>query len=145
MRTCRAPAVVGMLAALATTNCSLMLSKPPPQRPMATFDDCSASTLPVWFDGYWVATSASFALVGFGGAALRYSQAKDDTQPSWDARPDTSAMSTLLAIGGISTAVTIALIQSARYGVRSSEACQAARAELLTRPPFYVEPPAAGP
>ena len=120
-----------------------MLSRPPPPTPLATFYDCDDSRSPIWLDGFWIANTGSVALATLGGAALRYSQARDDTAPSWEPRADTSGLSPLLIMGAIATGVTIALIQSARYGARSAEACTAARMELLSRPPVYLAPPPA--
>ncbi len=145
MKIGRPPAACCVVVALAMSSCSAMLSRPPPPTPLATLYDCDDSRSPIWLDGFWIANSGGLALAAFGGAALRYSQAKDDTAPSWDPRPDTSALSTLLVIGAIATGVTVALVQSARYGARSADACTAARMELLSRPPFYPVPPAAVP
>ena len=139
MKTSRAATTCCLIAALATSSCSFMMSKPPPPRraPIATFYDCSDSTVPVWMDGYWILNAGAVALVGFGGAAARDSQARDDIAPSWNARPDSSDVYTLLAIGALATGATIGLIYSAMYGARSADACVTARADFLSRQPVY--------
>jgi len=95
----------------------------------------------VWLDGFLIVDAGAVALAGFGGAAVRSSEAKNDIAPSWNPRPDTSGLMTLLAIGTIATGVTVGLIYSALYGARSADACVAARADLLSRPPVYLAPP----
>jgi len=141
MSTSRRAAACCLVAAMATTGCSAMLSKPPRQAPIVSFYDCSDSKLPVLLDGFWIIDAGAVALAGFGGAAIRNSQAKDDIAPSWNPRPDTSGLMTLLAIGTVATGVTVGLIYSALYGARSADACIAARADLLSRPPVYLAPP----
>ena len=127
---------------MVTAGCSVMLSRPPPSTPMESYADCNNSTLPVWLDGYLALSAASLALIGFGGAALRHSQSKDEIVPSWDPNRGSSGLSPLLTLGVISAAATFGLIQSARYGLRSAEQCDAARAEFLIDRGW--QPPPAG-
>ena len=114
-----------------------MLSKPPPRTPIATFYDCSDSTLPVWLDGYLILNAGAVALAGFGGAAIVHDEAKDAVAPSWNPRPNQSGVPTLLIVGTLATGATIGLIYSAIYGARSADACVAAREDFLSRPPVY--------
>jgi hypothetical protein len=127
--------VAALAAGAPLVGCSPLLSVPPPKTPLVALDQCSTSRFPAGADIYWAVNAASLALLFWGGAAVEYSNNQTATVPSWDPKP--LKVGTGWLVGGVlSTAATVALIQSARYGLKSARDCEQAQVELMLRSPY---------
>jgi hypothetical protein len=126
---------------VALVGCSPLASRPPPRRPLAYPDECSTSRWPVVGDAYLAANTGGLALLFVGAAAVEAERNSNAVVPSWDTHPLTVDKGLLIG-AGLSVAATVALIASARYGLESARACDAAQTQ------FYVGhvgmPPAPG-
>jgi hypothetical protein len=124
-------------------GCSLIASQPPPTQPLRTMSECSDSRLPVYGDIYLAINTGALALVGLAGAAITQNGASNEIVPSWDPHPrSNSGVASLLTFGVVTAAATVGLIGSARYGLRSAAACQAAQLEFFRRGyEFPTRPP----
>jgi len=136
--------VAALVPALATSTmgCSAMMSRPPPDHPMAEERECSRARAPEIVDAIAGGVTGGVALVLLGAALIGYESRKDDVQASWAAQriePDTG----LVATGALGVAAGVGLLASAKYGRESARACDAARAELRRRqaPPWLQPSP----
>ena len=122
--------------ALGIGGCSMILSQPPPTNaPLRYGSECSDSYLPVIGDVYLATNTGGLAMLAFAAAAIQRENANNNVAPSWDAGKRTdSAVPGLVTIGMISTLATVGVIQSARYGARSADACAKAREPLMYPP-----------
>jgi hypothetical protein len=139
--------VAALLAAsltlTASGGCSHLFSQPPPPRPLQWEGECVASRAPVVGDVVLSLYTGSLAVVGFAGAAFVAGNASNQTVPSWDPQPRSSGgMPLLLALGALGTVGTVGLIRSARYGLQSARACDAAKSDLMSRQMAWPPPPA---
>jgi hypothetical protein len=132
--------VLALPAALA--GCSPLASVPPPKTPLDSFQQCSTSRFPPIADAVLAANTAGLAVIFLSGATIEYAHNQSATVPSWDQKPLTVGAGWIVG-SVVSTAATVALIESARYGVKSARDCQAARDELLRRLPPGQWPPGA--
>jgi hypothetical protein len=123
-RGCAALAAIGALA----SGCSMLLSEPPPARPLRHPTECSDSRLPAYSDVYLAINAGALAVLTAAVAGAQEANAEKQIVPSWDPSPQ-PAISTaaLLVIAGLSTAATYGLVQSARYGFRSAGDCEVAK------------------
>ena len=118
---------------------------PPPTRAMRFVSECSDSYWPVINDGFLALNTGSLAVFALAAAALGHSHASTEVVPSWKPQPQADAdLEGFLAFGMVATAATVGLIQSARYGARSADACELARIRLMQTPslalPAYPPP-----
>jgi hypothetical protein len=108
---------------------------------MHFMSECSDSYWPVIGDGYLALNTGSIALLFLGAAAVQHSGASTEVVPSWKPQPQADAnVPEFVTVGMIATAATVALIQSARYGARSADACERARIRLIQGPPVGLPP-----
>lgn len=131
----------GLLVAslvLGVGGCSAMVSQPPATTtPIRFATECSESYWPLIADWYLAANAGTLAIVTLGVAAVQHDNASNNVVPSWDQGRGQSGVMPLAVVGVVATAATVALIQSARYGKRSADACEDARLRLINgwRPP----------
>ena len=132
-------ALVGL--ALAPAGCSYAFSQPPPPRPLRWDGECSSSRLPVVGDVYLAVNSGALALVGLVGAGIAANNRSNQTVPSWDAKADSSTVTTLLIVGALGAVATVGLIKSANHGLDSARGCEAAQLSLLQQQAGWEPPP----
>jgi hypothetical protein len=124
-------------AALLSGGCSYLTRTPPP-RTMTSPTECSTGPGSVAWDVVLALETGSVAVLGLAAAAIKAGAGgSSEVVPSWDphSRERDSAEGWLL-FGLVSTAATVAFVQSARYGSRMSSECREAQARLMFPPSF---------